>query len=87
MGQPTISVKQCEHPQCQYIAKVIGAAIDPSVQPCDDFYKFACGKNEGNIPLMSGRFEKKLTKVFRRTSTGKEEKWERNLRYDVILIY
>uniref|UniRef100_A0A1B6F4Q7 Peptidase M13 N-terminal domain-containing protein n=1 Tax=Cuerna arida TaxID=1464854 RepID=A0A1B6F4Q7_9HEMI len=34
----------CETDDCKKTADRILAYMDPSVRPCDDFYKFACGK-------------------------------------------
>ncbi|KAG8304047.1 NEDD8 protease nep2, partial [Homalodisca vitripennis] len=34
----------CETDECKTAADRILNYMDPSVRPCDDFYKFACGK-------------------------------------------
>lgn len=34
----------CTTPGCAHTASLILAKMDTSVKPCDDFYKFACGK-------------------------------------------
>ena len=87
--QPASSVPDCEEPECQYIAEVINENMDPSVQPCDDFYKFACGKAKSSlVPLdyVSKNFRKRMMKQLKKTSTKSEEKWEANIRYDIYRL-
>jgi len=35
--------KVCETPECKSAGKQIADAIDTKVDPCDNFYQFACG--------------------------------------------
>nr|XP_031826999.1 membrane metallo-endopeptidase-like 1 [Nomia melanderi] len=41
----------CETEECKLIAKVIKESMDESLDPCDDFYDYACGKWTKNNPL------------------------------------
>ena len=34
---------ECLTTKCKYVAKVIQAKLNPRINPCDDFYTFACG--------------------------------------------
>ncbi|KAF5300019.1 hypothetical protein FQR65_LT09276 [Abscondita terminalis] len=46
----------CHSPECVKISSQILESIDGSVNPCDNFYKFTCGKfiNEAEIPEFAG---------------------------------
>ncbi|KAB0797723.1 hypothetical protein PPYR_08716 [Photinus pyralis] len=50
--QSTTTQPECHTPGCLKAAREIQSFIDPSVDPCDDFYSFACGKflKETQIP-------------------------------------
>ncbi|KAJ8667501.1 hypothetical protein QAD02_009164 [Eretmocerus hayati] len=41
----------CETPQCQSAATTILGNLDLTVQPCDDFYQFACGNYKKGLEL------------------------------------
>ena len=45
------SAAVCNTQECQQVAKYIGANIDENADPCDDFYKFACGRFKDSHPL------------------------------------
>jgi len=42
----------CNSPECEEISKYILNYLDTSINPCDDFFQFTCGKwlNENEIP-------------------------------------
>ncbi len=53
------SGKVCDSEACKEAAEKILETMDPSVDPCQDFYRFACGKflREGKIPKGSSKLE------------------------------
>lgn len=44
----------CKTPACIQAASSILNAMDPSVDPCDDFYQYACGGWERQSPIPPG---------------------------------
>lgn len=48
----TESVTICQTPECYQATKMILDSIDPTVDPCEDFFKFTCGnyRNISGIP-------------------------------------
>ncbi|KAL1915214.1 uncharacterized protein VTP21DRAFT_7490 [Calcarisporiella thermophila] len=50
----------CDTPQCKYAAQLFKAAMDPSVNPCEDFHKFSCGGFISSINLTD---EKPLARI------------------------
>ena len=52
--QPPKPRQECKDQLCQQFSKALKESMDLSAQPCDDFYKFACGKDSGNNALGDG---------------------------------
>ena len=50
------STTTCLTPECIKLAASVLAAIDQSVDPCTDFYKFSCGNWEQNTIIPTGEF-------------------------------
>ncbi|XP_014237833.1 endothelin-converting enzyme 1-like [Trichogramma pretiosum] len=42
-------VDQCDRPQCAPIDEILVANVDPDVEPCGNFYGFACAKGLGEL--------------------------------------
>uniref|UniRef100_A0A023GP98 Putative peptidase family m13 includes neprilysin n=1 Tax=Amblyomma triste TaxID=251400 RepID=A0A023GP98_AMBTT len=45
----------CDSDVCKQRAQLINASIDPCVDPCDDFYSYACGGWKKNHPIPSDK--------------------------------
>ena len=54
LPSPFKSAAVCNTEECQQVAEYIRANIDEDADPCDDFYKFACGKFKDSHPLSGG---------------------------------
>lgn len=49
-----------------FLAKVIRESMDKSVDPCYDFYEYACGKWSENNPIPEGETEWSLWDIIKR---------------------
>lgn len=47
----TTSSQMCKFSQCFLIQRTLFSSIDTNINPCKDFYKFACGKNTNNSSI------------------------------------
>ena len=53
--QATSSSKVCLSQECIKLSAAIISAMDPSVDPCQDFYNFSCGNWVQNNILPNGK--------------------------------
>ena len=81
--QPPQARPECSKPECQEFAKVLVETMDTSVQPCEDFYQFACGKDAEKSALVEANemFMLRMVKLLRDPPSTKQDPWEQNLRY------
>lgn len=76
----------CTSPQCVRAAMHILDHVDPNVDPCDDFYKFACGtflknsflrKKSSPLAIMNDMTNNRIKEIL--TETINEEKLPHSL--------
>ncbi|XP_037575101.1 membrane metallo-endopeptidase-like 1 [Dermacentor silvarum] len=56
----------CDAKQCEYEARFLNASVDWSLNPCDDFYKYACSRWKGRHHVPNYSDERSLFTVLRR---------------------
>lgn len=80
--KPSQPGSECKEPACQEFAKELIDSMDPSGQPCDDFYQFACGKDTGNDALTEQNklFESRMIELLKDPPNTNQDPWEQNFR-------
>ena len=80
--KPPESVPECREPACQEFSKALIDSMDPSIQPCEDFYQFACGKETGNDAMTDQirLFNTRMKELLKDPPNQNQDSWEQNLR-------
>ena len=80
--KPSQPGPECKEPACQEFSKELIDSMDPSGQPCEDFYQFACGKDTGNDALTEQHklFGSRMIALLKDPPNTNQDPWEQNLR-------
>ncbi|KAF2884569.1 hypothetical protein ILUMI_21608 [Ignelater luminosus] len=79
--------KICNTSGCLLAASQIVAHIDPTVNPCDDFFKFACGKfiqqahgdiNAASVKKIERQVERQLAEIIKEPIKDEDNYWIKN---------
>ena len=72
----------CQTTACNGFSARVVSAMDPSVEPCQDFYKFACGKYKAaNAMQMIGAIMfDQMKGILKEPANTSTEPWEENIR-------
>ncbi|KAL1482037.1 hypothetical protein MTO96_015123 [Rhipicephalus appendiculatus] len=65
-------LEYCETPACRAFAQLLAASVDATREPCDNFYKFVCGKWRSSQSVYQehvSRFYEELATALRDTRT------------------
>ena len=75
----------CQTLACKKFSERVLAAMDTSVEPCQDFHKFACGKFKGeeSISELQNIFKTKMVEILREPPNPSQDPWEQHLRYTI----
>ncbi|XP_049276033.1 neprilysin-2 [Rhipicephalus sanguineus] len=60
----TVVAPRCFAPDCYDFPKELAMAMDPSVDPCTDFYQFTCGRWSKVHPVDTNQFTSLQRKIF-----------------------
>ena len=77
---------ECQTPACKQFSKRILHSMDPSVEPCEDFHKFACGKfvwRKMSLSELNDIMIDKLSKIIKEPpnpSNPNQDPFEENVR-------
>ena len=80
---------ECQTPSCKKFSERVLSAMDPSVEPCQDFHKFACGKYKGKWSAieLTDIMIKQSREILKDPPNPSQEPWEQNLRYILLFQY
>ena len=72
----------CQTPACLRFSKRVLAAMDPEMEPCQDFHKFACGKfkGDGSFAELNNLFKNKMIEILKEPPKQTQDMWEQHMR-------